>query len=127
MSQDKRRDRRLKFRGCSVRLVDPAGLDRYLSGEGRAPHPLVDLSRGGLQFASKTPFAVGERLRISLAVPQFSRPIELAARVAWCRMSADVHAHQVGVEFLAPSRKAERMLASLRDEGIRRELQRLRM
>lgn len=127
MSQDKRRERRLKFRGCSVRLVDPAGLSRYLAGEERAPHPLVDLSRAGLQFASKTPFSPGERLRVSLAVPQFSEPIELAARVAWCRASSDGKAHRVGVEFLAPSRKAERMLASLRDEGILRELQRLRM
>lgn len=112
MDEEKRRERRLPFRGCTAR-VGGAGL----------PLRVVDLSTAGIQVLSEAPLAPGREVRIDLVTPQFSRPIRLEGRVAWTRPAEEGgDGHRIGIEFRDLDRKARAMLEELKDEGLHREI-----
>lgn len=60
-----------------------------------APAPMHNLSLGGLAFASRHPYAIGEvlHLRIDCCAPA----LDVDGRVAWCEGQG--HAYEVGVAF----------------------------
>lgn len=112
MAGDKRRELRLEFRGCTVRVAGVPG----------EPLDVVDLSIDGLQFHSPAPFAAGAPIRLEIHTPHFAAPIAIEARVAWCLPSGGGPGHRVGVEFLPLPRKETDRLGELKDEGIHRQM-----
>jgi hypothetical protein len=92
--QERRRFPRLK-QACAIRY-------KTIDGEGFSPPDLeahtVNISGGGISFASAEPVEPGKLLAIELTLPDFESAVISLGRVVWCEPHAD-GGHEVGMEF----------------------------
>jgi hypothetical protein len=93
-SHERRRYPRLKD-SCRIRYK------RVEAGAGGRP-PLealtINISGGGIGFATDEAVEVGTLLAIELGLPGYETPVIALGRVTWCD-AADGGRHEVGLEF----------------------------
>lgn len=109
---EQRKDRRFEHPGSFVRVscksfevigavaaVERQGLLGMFHRFFDAPSEVVNLSKGGLAFETTCRFARGQRLTITLHLPDVQEPLVLAGEVRWSERPRYGRHRVVGVRF----------------------------
>ena len=114
---DKRKESRFSVRDCSVAWVPLTLLSRVILRRGE-PFPLVNLSRGGIQFLSRDSLTPGARLAVSLVFPGMTSPLRLQAEVIWCRRLEGQDCFRVGIRMLRVGPRQGQALSRLARDQV---------
>ena len=75
-------------------------LRRFLDGKIDMTCPVLDLSKGGMAFASQSRIKPGKELLIFLACPDLDPPIEVRGQVIYCLPHPGMeHRYHIGFAF----------------------------
>ncbi len=86
-----------RFKSCNILQVARRGSHEAIE---KSPK-LIDMSEGGLRFYSNEPLKKGERVRVSIGIPEFNSSVTTFARVVWIQASTEhTGAGFAGVEFV---------------------------
>ena len=121
---ERRREARFKVKDCYLKC-SKAGLLLFLRKPGGSPLPVLNLSAGGLEFASPQRMEFEQKLRIHLDVPAFGEVLKLAAGVRWCKAVPDREFFRVGAQFSKLGAATRKRLNQLKDDPMMRKIERV--
>ena len=96
---EKRSCQRFKIPGATIHYNE-FGFLTFLRKQLGKPHPLIDISRGGLRFLSEEKLEINTKLRMTLSLPAEEEPLQLIGEVKWIFAQPDaISLYQIGVQF----------------------------
>ncbi len=122
---ERRKAPRFKIKDCYLKC-SKGGLLLFLEKPaGRGPLPVLNLSRGGVEFASSKSMDVGRKLRIKLDVPAFHELLKFRGQVRWVKAVPFRDLFRVGVQFTKVTPAIEKRLRSLEQDPMMRRIERV--
>jgi hypothetical protein len=102
MTKERRSHKRYVVRGLKARLRKKRLFGLLKSVPTSKEYPCLDISEGGIQFATKHSFNTPSRLLLDITIPTTrNNPIRIKAQVVWFKMSDDLSFSLVGVRFVS--------------------------
>ena len=114
---ERRRQTRFKVKACFLKCSE-AGLLSFLKKPAGDPLPVLNLSTGGLEFATVKRMAPGQKLRINLEVPAFNELLKFTAEVRWVKAVPKRQLFRVGVQFARVDAETGKKLRELEGDPL---------
>lgn len=113
MSDKRRSSKRHRVRECELTYRE-GGLSGMLNLKGSNSFPVSDVSQSGCCFVADHEFERGTRIKVSLDIPAFVKPLKVDSEVMWCqKMKGYDHYYRVGVQFVKMNREDRSRLNKL--------------
>ena len=121
---ERRRQTRFKVKACFLKCSE-AGLLSFLKKPGGDPLPVLNLSTGGVEFATTRDLKPGRKLRISMEVPAFGELLKFSAEVRWTKAVPHRKLFRVGVKFARVDGETAKKLRDLEADPMMRGILRV--